>query len=193
MTLTDYLLNGLLIALVFRQIRGRRLTPLSLLWPMASVLYFGHTYLHGFPTAGNDLWLTLGGPLIGLALGTLCALHTRVTPDAEGRPFAKAGWAAATFWVIGVGSRLAFELYASYGGGPSVVRFSASHGITSIEAWGTGLILMALAEVIGRNGVLAWRAHQVRQAVAANASAPVLGSASMVTTSGIMGIREPVS
>jgi hypothetical protein len=190
MTLTDYILTGLLISLVIRQIHGKRLTIWSLLWPLGSVIYFGHSYLHGFPTAGNDLWLTVGGPLIGLTLGALCALHTRVTLGADGVPFAKAGAAAATLWIVGIGARLAFELYANYGGGHAIYRFSASHNITSVAAWGTGLILMALGEVLGRNGVLAWRAHQVRQeAPAAGIDTP----SSTLTPSGIMGARERIS
>jgi hypothetical protein len=188
MSITDYLINGLLVALVIRQIHGRRLTPLSLLWPLALVVYFGHTYLHGFPTAGNDLWLTLGGPLVGLTLGALCALFTRITPDSEGRPFAKAGAAAAILWIVGVGSRLAFELYATHGGGSAIYRFSANHDITSIAAWTTGLILMAFAEVLGRNGVLGWRAYRVHQeAHVARTPEPAVSTA---LPSGIMRVGE---
>jgi hypothetical protein len=190
MTLTDYLFNGLLVALVIRQIHGRRLTPLSLIWPMAVVLYFGHTYVHGFPTAGNDLWLTLGGPIVGLTLGVLCGWFTSITPDAEGQPFAKAGVAAALLWIVGVGSRLAFELYATHGGGGAIARFSATHGITTAAAWTTGLVLMALAEVIGRNGVLGWRGFAGRRRGAAGPVAQT--PAPTRQTSGMIGAGDRV-
>ncbi len=187
MSLSDYLINGLLIALVIRQIHGRRLTPLSLIWPLAVVAYFGHTYLHSFPTAGNDLWLTLGGPIVGLTLGVLCGVFTHVTPDAELGPYAKAGLVAAVLWIVGVGSRLAFELYATHGGGGAVVRFSASHDITTAAAWTTGLVLMALAEVIGRNGTLAWRAFGGRhQPAVATPQTTVRTS----EASGIIGVGD---
>ena len=38
MSPADYLLNGLLVALVIRQIRGKRLTAFGLLWPLAVVI-----------------------------------------------------------------------------------------------------------------------------------------------------------
>jgi hypothetical protein len=188
MSFSDYLTNGLLIALVIRQIHGRRITPVSLIWPLGIVLYFGHTYLHGFPTAGNDLWLTLGGPIVGLTLGVLCGHFTRVTPDGEGQPFAKAGLVAAVLWIVGVGSRLAFELYATHGGGGAISRFSISHDITTAAAWTTGLILMALTEVLGRNGMIGWRSYQVRrQAIAAGiGTAP----AHRPESSGIMSVGD---
>jgi hypothetical protein len=69
---------------------------------------------------------------------------------------------------------MGFSLYAEHGGGGSIERFSASHHITSIEAWVAGLILMALAEVLSRSAVLAARSgvlsalvHQVRSLEAA--------------------------
>jgi hypothetical protein len=159
MSITDYLLSFLLIALVVRQIRGRRLTVLGLLWPFGIVVYFATQYLHGIPTAGNDLVLTIAGITVGLVLGTVCGVFTSVRPDADGTPFAKAGALAAAVWILGVGSRLAFQLYATHGGGSSIVRFSNSHDITTVAAWTSALILMAFAEVLGRTAVLAWRAR----------------------------------
>jgi hypothetical protein len=63
--------------------------------------------------------------------------------------------------VVGVGSRLAFQLYATHGGAPSIARFSAAHHITSGEAWVATLIVMALTEVVGRSAVLAARAWKL--------------------------------
>jgi hypothetical protein len=163
MSASDYLLNGILIALVIRQVRGRRLTPAQFLIPLGIVAWAAFHYLHGVPTAGNDLVLSAGGAMIGVALGTACGLLTRVTPGRDGVPIAKAtGWAAA-LWILGVGARMGFSLYAEHGGGPSILRFSHAHSITSIEAWVAGLILMALGEVISRSAVLAVRGGVIRR------------------------------
>ncbi len=40
--------------------------------------------------------------------------------------YAKAGWLAAFFWILGVSARLGFALYAKNDGGISIARFSAS-------------------------------------------------------------------
>jgi hypothetical protein len=190
MSITDYLTNGLLVLLVVRQIHGRKITPWSLIWPLGLVLYFGHEYLNAFPTAGNDLWLSLGGPLVGVMLGTLCGLFTKVAPIDNGLAYVRAGVAAATLWIVGTGSRLAFEIYATHGGGASIERFSIHHDITTMAAWTTGLVLMAIAEVLGRNGVIAWRAYQVKvhQTAAHSGLAPTSGLAT--SGSGIMGLSD---
>jgi hypothetical protein len=157
MSLSDYLLNALLIALVFRQLRGKRLTPVQFVVPLAIVGYAALRYLHSVPTAGNDLVLAIGGAAIGLALGAGAGLLTHVTPGTDGVPIARAtGWAAA-LWVLGVGSRMGFALFAEHGGGPALERFGVAHSITSTDAWVAGLILMALAEVVSRTAVLAVR------------------------------------
>ncbi len=158
MSISGYLISGVLVALVLRQIRGKRLTMFGLLWPLGLVIWAAVTYLHGIPASGNSLVLTVLGACVGLALGVGCALATAIRPGPDGVPIAKAGALAATLWIVGVGGRLAFEIYASNGGGPAVARFSAANGIV-LEAWAASLILMALAEVVGRNGVLAWRAR----------------------------------
>lgn len=157
MTATDYLLNGVLVALVIRQVRGRRLTPKQFVWPLAIVAWAAFHYLHGIPTAGNDLVLAIGGALLGIALGTGAGYFTSITPDENGVPIAKASGIAAALWVLGVGSRMAFSLYAEHGGGPAIGRFSAAHNITSGEAWVAALILMSFGEVLARSVFLAVR------------------------------------
>jgi hypothetical protein len=161
MTLTDYLLDLGLIGLVFLQIRGRRLTTRTLLIPVLLVGWAAFNYLHGIPTAGNDLVLVVGAAAAGVSLGVLCALFTSVELGPDGHPFAKAGVAGACLWVFGVGTRLAFQLYVSHGGEATIGRFSASHSITSGQAWVAALILMAMGEALARTGVLALRGRGV--------------------------------
>ncbi len=100
--------------------------------------------------------VVLGG--VGLALGVACALCTSVWKDKEGIQYSKAGGVAAALWVIGVGSRMAFEEYWSHGGTHAIVNFSIAHDITSQNAWIAGLVIMALAEVISRLVIIRLRA-----------------------------------
>jgi hypothetical protein len=158
MSITDYAIDILLIAVVLLQVRGRRLTLRSLLLPLAIATWAAANYLHGVPTAGNDLLLVGLCAGVGAVLGVLCALFTSVKPGSDGTPFAKAGIAAAIFWVVGVGTRFAFQLYATHGGAAAIGRFSAAHAITSSNAWTAALVLMAIAEVVMRTGIVAWRA-----------------------------------
>jgi hypothetical protein len=161
MTLTDYAIDIALIGLVFLQIRGRRLTLRSLILPIALVGIVANSYLHGIPTAGNDLVLVVAGAAAGVALGALTGAFTSVRQGADGHPVAKAGALAAGLWVLGVGTRFAFQLYTSHGGEGTISRFSAAHSITSGEAWVAALILMALSEVLARTLVLGLRAYAV--------------------------------
>jgi hypothetical protein len=164
MTFSDYLLDSLLIGIVVLQIRGRRLTLRSLLLPVGIVAYVAFNYLRGIPTAGNDVLLVGLATIAGTGLGLLCGLFTDVREGPGGSPFAKAGLVAAALWVAGVGTRLAFQLYATHGGGGAIARFSAAHAITSSQAWVAALILMAMGEALARTAVLAYRGYRVAPA-----------------------------
>ncbi len=165
MTLTDYLIDIALIGIVLVQVRGRRLTVRSLLLPIGIVGYVAHSYLHTIPTSGNDLVLIVGCAVLGGTLGGLAGRFTSVSAGEDGVPFAKAGVAAAALWILGTGGRLAFQVYATHGGGPAIAHFSATNSITSAAAWTSALILMALSEAVLRTGVLACRAQAIcRQA-----------------------------
>ncbi|HXW78179.1 MAG TPA: hypothetical protein VEJ84_01705 [Acidimicrobiales bacterium] len=172
MTLTDYAIDILLIGLVLLQVRGRRLTARAFLVPIVVVAYAADNYLKAVPTGGNDLVLIIGCSVLGALIGGLCALFTSVKRDRDGVPIAKAGIAAAVLWVLGVGARFAFQLYASDGGGPAIQRFSVAHHITSIEAWSAALILMAIAEVAARTGGILLRAYSASRSDGAQPPAP---------------------
>ena len=86
MTFTDYLIDISLIAIVFLQVRGRRLTLRSLLLPVAISAWAAASYLHGIPTAGNDLVLVVLGAGLGITLGALAGVFTGVTAGADGHP-----------------------------------------------------------------------------------------------------------
>ena len=104
------------------------------------------------------MFATIGG-LLGLAAGQTLFMRT----DAEGKVLARAGWAAAFFWVLGMGSRFAFIFWFNHGGRTSIAHFSAQHSITSGETWTVALLAMAVFEVVGRTalapppGASSWR------------------------------------
>ena len=161
MTTTEYLLNAALILVVVRQLRGKRLIGSAIYVPLGICAYVGYTYLHSIPTSGNDLTLVLIGSLAGITLGTLCGLSTLVYPDHDGIPFARATGVAAVLWILGVGSRIAFSLYAQHGGGRTIEHFSIAHSL-SPEAWVAAFVLMAILEAVSRTAVLLVRARSLR-------------------------------
>ena len=159
MTITEYLLNLFLVGLVVLQLRGRTLTVRNLLLPVVITVVVASQFLHGLPTAGNDLALEVAGALTGAVLGAGAGLATSV--QLRGRSaVAKAGAVAAVLWVLGIGARVGFSFWVSHGGQPSVARFSAAHHITSGAAWAGAFILMAMVEVGIRTGVLFVKARR---------------------------------
>ncbi len=160
MNTTDYLIDSLLVLLVVLQIRDRRLTSRQLIRPLVILGVAVMSYLHGVPTQGNDLPLVMVfaviGGLIGLASGVTVIMHRK--PD--GSVNFRSGWSSACFWVLGMGSRFAFAYWTTHGGMHAISRFSASHQITSAEAWTVALLAMAVFEVCGRTATMAmrWRA-----------------------------------
>jgi hypothetical protein len=161
MTTTEYLLNAALVLVVVRQLRGKRLIGSAIYVPLGICAYVGFTYLRSIPTTGNDLTLVVVGAAAGLTLGTLCGLCTLVYPDRDGIPFARATGAAALLWVLGVGARIAFSLYAQHGGGRTIEQFSIAHSLSQ-DAWVAGFVLMAILEALARTAVLLLRARSIR-------------------------------
>ena len=92
-----------------------------------------------------------------LVFGTGSGLATRVRADGGAHALARAGVISAGLWLLGMGFRMGFQLYASHGGQDAVARFSLAHHITSSAAWTAALLIMALAEVVSRTAVLAIR------------------------------------
>jgi hypothetical protein len=177
MNATDYAVNAILVLLVLRQLRETRLTWQILLLPVLIVIGAAAYYLRSVPTAGNDLLLVVALAAIGAALGGLCALFTHLRRGADGTPLSRAGWAAAIFWVVGIGARMGFAYAASHGAGPAIGRFSVGHSITTVDAWVAALFLMALAEVVTRLAVLWIRSRRLPAATAA--PAPVHAAATV--------------
>jgi hypothetical protein len=157
MTPTDYIIDSLLVLLVLLQIKERKVTTKSLVRPLVLVGVAVLNYLHGIPTAGNDVVLVAALGSLGALIG-IASAHTvkmRVGPD--GDVLGRAGWASAFFWVLGMGSRFAFIVWITHGGASTIAHFSAQHSITSHEAWTVALLAMAVFEVVSRTVIVAAR------------------------------------
>lgn len=171
MTFTDYLFDSLLVLLVVRQIREGRLTPSAVLIPFAVIAWVAKTYLHDVPTSGNSLALIVGLTVVGLAFGLISAVTTRVRADGGRYALVRAGWIAAGVWLLSMGGRFAFAIWASHGGGPALYRFSLAHHI-DVSAWTAALVLMAFGEVLTRTGLVFLRSRRVLRAASRVAPEP---------------------
>jgi hypothetical protein len=163
MTLEDYIISLLLISVVVRQMWGRRLTIYGLVWPVALVVFLGSENFKGVPTSGNDIPFIIFIGAIGATLGILCGVFTKVKENKKGVLIAKATSLAAALWIIGTSMRVIFALYVTHGGASNIARFSNTHDLSGISVWVCALLLMALAEVLGRTVVLLIRAVNYRQ------------------------------
>jgi hypothetical protein len=161
MTTTDYLIDSALILLVLLQIKERPLTTRQLLRPVIIVGIAVASYLHGIPTAGNDLVLALAFILVGGAIGMASGQTVLMRRSETGAALARSGWISGFFWVLGMGSRMAFLVWIAHGGSTTIANFSAHHSITSGEAWTVALLGMAVAEVLGRTSMLALRSRRI--------------------------------
>lgn len=164
MNATGYIINSILVLLVLRQIRETRLDLANLVLPVVLVGAAAVYYLHSVPTAGHDVLLDVTLGAVGLTLGALCALTTRLRRGPDGAALARAGAVAAVLWVAGIGARMAFALWSDHGGAPHIASFSIAHQITGTDAWVAALVIMALAEVLARLGILRLRARLLPRA-----------------------------
>ena len=161
MSPTDYLIDSTLVLLVLLQIKERTLTTQTIVRPLIIVGVAVANYLHGIPTAGNDLVLIATLALIGATIGIFSGMVTFMRRGDHGEVLARAGWASAFFWVLGMGSRFAFLVWISHGGSSAIAHFSAQNAITSGEAWTAALLGMAVFEVVGRSLTMALRRQRL--------------------------------
>jgi hypothetical protein len=161
MTTTDWIIDVALILIVFRQLREQRLSAGTIVLPLALMGWAGFTYLHGLPTAGNDLVLISALAGVGVVFGLFSGLLTRVRYHA-GNVYLKATVSAAALWVVSMGLRMAFAVWSSYGSGVThLTSFSVAHDITSGQAWVDALLFMAFGEVIVRLGIVIIRGQRL--------------------------------
>ena len=160
MTIFDWLLNIALVSLVVLQLRGRRLDRRGLVLPLVLVSWAASHYLRGIPTTGHDPLLVAVAVVAGLTFGSAAAALTALGVDDHGVVIAKATFGAAALWILGIGMRMGFALFAQHGGGPAIARFSAAHHLTA-EGWVTAFVLMSLVEVTSRTVILWTRSRML--------------------------------
>jgi hypothetical protein len=161
MSITDYLIDSALVLLVLLQIKERPLTTKALVRPIVIVGIAVVNYLHGIPTAGNDLVLVGVLGMLGLLIGVASGQTVLMRRGADGEVLARAKWLSGFFWVLGMGSRFAFLIWINNGGQATIAQFSAQHSISSGEAWTVALLAMAVFEVCGRTLLLAARRQRL--------------------------------
>ena len=166
MTFTDDLIDSALVLLVLLQIKERKLTTKAIVRPLIFVGIAVANYLHGIPTAGNDLVLVAVLALLGLLIGVASGQAVLMRRGSDGDVLARSGWASAFFWVLGMGSRFAFLIWVNNGGAATIGHFSATHSITGGEAWTVALLAMAVFEVCGRSLIQASRREQLESRAA---------------------------
>lgn len=154
MSVTDYVIDILLILVIFRQVRPHELTPRAALLPLVLLAAAGIIYLRPFTLGGNDLALIVILAAAGIVLGALSGLADRIWRDQRERLMFRVGVISVITWVAGMGFRFWFAYYAYHSGGPAVASFSVRHDITGAGIWTTALVLMAFGQVLARLGVL---------------------------------------
>jgi hypothetical protein len=179
MSATDYVIDILLILVIFRQIPPRQLTRHTVVLPLVLLAVAGAIYLRPITLKGNDLALIVVLSLAGIVLGLVSGRADQVWRDQRGRLMYRVGLVSVLAWVAGMGFRFGFAYYAYHSGAGTVARFSVSHDITGARMWTTALVAMAFGQVLARLAVLqARRVHGERQPVPAGSAGlePYVGS-----------------
>lgn len=157
MSTTTYIIDSALVLIVLLQIWERPLTTRQLIRPLIIMGIAVASYLKGIPTAGNDLVLAGVLAAVGGVIGVASGLSVIIKRRADGTVTFRSGWISGLFWVLGMGSRFGFAYWASHGGVSTIANFSATHQITSGNAWTVALLAMAAFEVGGRTLTMALR------------------------------------
>ena len=171
MSITDYVIDILLILVIFRQVRPHELSPRAALLPLALLILAGIIYLRPFTLRGNDLILIVILAAAGIVLGTLSGAADSIWRDGRRLMF-QAGAVSVITWIAGMGFRFGFAYYAYHGGASSVASFSARHDITGASIWTIALVLMAFGQVLARLGVLQGRRIRAISQSAASRQVP---------------------
>jgi hypothetical protein len=161
MSVIDYVVDILLIVIIFLQVRPHRLTVRSIVLPLLLLAAAGVVYFRPTSLRGNDLFLivvlTFGGALLGVLSGAADNLHA----SGDGGLVDRATVFSVLTWIIGMGFRLGFAYYAFHSGADAVARFSADHNISGARIWTTALFAMACGQVLFRVGSLQFRRIRV--------------------------------
>jgi hypothetical protein len=154
MSVSDYVIDILLILVIFRAVRPHPLTPRAALLPLVLLAVAGIIYLRPVTLRGNDLALIAILTAAGIVLGVISGLTDCIWRDEQQQLWFRAVTLSVIAWVAGMGFRFAFAYYTYHGGGPAVARFSVQHDLSGANIWTTALVAMAFGQVLARVAVL---------------------------------------
>jgi hypothetical protein len=117
-SVTDYVIDILLILVILRAVRPHPLTPRAALLPLILLAVAGIIYLRPITLRGNDLALILILTAVGIVLGVLSGLPDRIWQGQDQQLLSRAVAVSVIVWIIGMGFRFGFPYYAYHGGGP---------------------------------------------------------------------------
>jgi len=164
MTITDWSTDIGLLAIVLLQLRSRRLGFVQLVLPLLLVGLAVWYYFTAWPTTTNGGLLLAAGVAVGALLGIAAGASTRVW-NHDDHPFARATALSAGLWILGMGFRLVFQIWAtSSAGAAHVTTFSVQHLIEQ-AAWVDALLFMAVGQVVARTVVLSARGLIMHQRI----------------------------
>jgi len=101
-SITDYVIDILLILVIFRQVRPHELTLRTVVLPLVLLAVAGIVYLRPFTVRGNDLPLIVILTAAGIVLGGLSGLADSIWRDGRRLMF-RAGAVSVITWVAGHG------------------------------------------------------------------------------------------
>ncbi len=157
MTVVQWVIDITLVLIVLRQIQETKIDWLFVAVPAVIVALTSWYYLEPFEITTPNMTVLAICATIGLLTGIVGGMVTKVRVE-DGIAYAKAGLAAASIWVVSMGARLAFIIWATHGSGQETLRnFSIDHSITSGNVYQTSLVILALSEVVVRFAVILYR------------------------------------
>jgi hypothetical protein len=154
MTTSDYLLSfGLLAFILYTNLGTKALTRRRFTVPLIAIAVAASVYLHGVPTAGNDLTFILLAAAAGIAFGAVTGLLSRLDRNPQGQLITRAGAAFATVWIVVVSGRVLFGYGAMHWWRVPIIHFSMHYQLTG-PAYPAAFVVMALTMVLARLAVI---------------------------------------
>jgi hypothetical protein len=154
-----YLLSLGILAFVLKTGLGtRELDRRRFTLPLAVVTVAGVLFLRSIPTSPCDIKLITVTGAVGVLFGLAAGALMKVRRAGGGSLVTVAGPSYAALWIAAIGSRLLFAYGASHWFAPQIAAFSRSAGIDGSAAYTAAFVIMALAMVLTRVAVTAFRA-----------------------------------
>jgi hypothetical protein len=167
--MTTLIVSGSVLGVILGSDLGRRkVTNMRLLRPLIAVAVLMAIFFHSPQTSGNDLSLQLAGIGLGLVLGLVAGAMLPAEMDDDGQVYTRAGWLYALLWLAMSAARVLFVYGLNHWFTASIVTFSIKYRISGGDVYSNALVLMALATVLARTGVVLSRSRKVRVGCAAS-------------------------